>query len=87
MKVLHVFLCALAAAALAARADAQEQLYASSASGHSGELYLINAATGAMVQDIGPLNDASSTNYGITGLAFNPVTGVLDGEQPVGQLP
>jgi hypothetical protein len=79
MKVLHVFLCALAAAALAARADAQEQLYACTAFGHPGELYIINAATGATVQDIGPLNDASSTNYGITGLAFNPVTGVLYG--------
>jgi hypothetical protein len=32
-----------------------------------------------MVQHIGPLNDAGSVNYPITGLAFHPITGVLYG--------
>ena len=32
-----------------------------------------------MIQDVGPLNDLSSLNYPITGLAFHPVTGVLYG--------
>src|SRR6476646_2827876 len=54
-------------------------LYASTAAGAAGELYIINQNTGAMVQDIGPLNDALATNYPITGLAFHPTTGVLYG--------
>jgi hypothetical protein len=32
-----------------------------------------------MLQDIGPLNDASNQNYSMTGLAFHPATGVLYG--------
>jgi hypothetical protein len=32
-----------------------------------------------MLQDIGPLNDLSSFNYPVTGLAVNPITGVLYG--------
>ena len=30
-----------------------------------------------MISDIGPLNDGVGVNYPVTGLAFNPVTGVL----------
>lgn len=63
---------------LVARADAGV-LYASTASGASGRLYIINQATGAVVQDIGLLNDTSAVNYGMTGLAFHPTTGVLYG--------
>jgi hypothetical protein len=55
------------------------KLYATTAAGAAGELYLLNPATGALVQDIGPLNDGSGTNYPITGLAFHPTTGVLYG--------
>src|SRR5262245_54405388 len=54
-------------------------LYAATSAGGPGELYIINQATGAVVQDVGPLNDALSTNYPITGLAFHPTTGVLYG--------
>jgi hypothetical protein len=54
-------------------------LYASTAAGIAGELYIIDAATGAVIQDIGPLNDATGANYPITGLAFHPTTGVLFG--------
>jgi hypothetical protein len=54
-------------------------LYASTSAGTTGELYIINSATGAVVQDVGPLNDAVGTNYPITGLAFNPINGVLYG--------
>jgi hypothetical protein len=63
---------------LAARADAGT-LYASTAAGAAGELYIIDQATGAVVQDVGPLNDPVGTNYPITGLAFHPTTGVLYG--------
>src|SRR5205823_5714024 len=69
---------ALVTAALAARADAQV-LYAARSAGSTGELFILNPATGAVVQDVGPLNDAGGTNYPITGLAFNPTTGVLYG--------
>src|SRR5262245_58653168 len=54
-------------------------LYASSAAGAAGELYILSSSTGAMVQDVGPLNDSLATNYPITGLAFHPTTGVLYG--------
>lgn len=54
-------------------------LYASTAAGAAGELYIISTANGSQVQDIGPLNDATGTNYPITGMAFHPTTGVLYG--------
>jgi hypothetical protein len=78
MKIFQIALFSLAAFAVAARADAST-LYASTASSADGELYIINKATGAVVQDIGPLNDATGNNYSITGLAFHPTTGVLYG--------
>jgi hypothetical protein len=54
-------------------------LYAATSAGAPGELYTLDPATGAMVTDIGPLNDSLSVNYPITGLAFNPITGLLYG--------
>ncbi len=78
MKIFKLLLGVLGTFLLAARADAGV-LYASRASGLSGELYILNQATGAVVQDIGPLNDASALNYGMTGLAVHPITGVLYG--------
>ena len=71
-------LSGLAVLAVAAPAGAAS-LYAATAAGGPGELYTLNPATGAVVQDVGPLNDANGVNYGITGLAFNPLTGVLFG--------
>jgi hypothetical protein len=64
--------------ALASRADAGT-LYAATAAGAAGRLYIIDQATGAMVQDIGPLNSSTGLNFPITGLAFHPVSGVLYG--------
>lgn len=78
MKITHLLFCALGTFVLAPRADAQV-LYGAIASNSPGELFILNPATGATVQDIGPLNDSLGVNYGITGLAFNPVTGVLYG--------
>ena len=54
-------------------------LYAATSAGSPGELYIISTLDGSMVQDIGPLNDPSGTNYPITGMAFHPTTGVLFG--------
>ena len=52
-------------------------LYGATAAGLAGELYVLDSATGVVLQDIGPLNDADGLNYGITGMAYNPITGVL----------
>jgi hypothetical protein len=54
-------------------------LYGASAAGGPGELYILDSASGAVLQDVGPLNDSGSVNYGITGLAFHPTTRVLYG--------
>src|SRR5689334_1731208 len=64
---------------LASASNALANLYASTAAGAAGHLYIISTTDGSLVQDIGPLNDASATNYPITGMAFNPLTGVLYG--------
>jgi hypothetical protein len=78
MRFFRFVLGALSLLMLGARADAAV-LYASTAAGGPGELYILNAANGAVVQDVGPLNDVGGTNYPITGLAFHPTTGVLYG--------
>ena len=78
MKTLKFLLLSLITLTLTSQADAAT-LYASTAAGAAGELYIINAANGALVQDVGPLNDALSINYPITGLAFHPTTGILYG--------
>src|SRR6478609_6013902 len=78
MKILQTMCFLFGALAFAANSHAGT-LYAATSAGGPGELYIINQATGAVVQDIGPLNDALTTNYPITGLAFSPVTGVLYG--------
>ena len=78
MRITAIFVCAMTALALALSASAEAGvMYASTAAGATGELYIINSATGGVVQDIGPLNDAAGLNYPITGLAFHPTTGVL----------
>jgi hypothetical protein len=78
MKTRHIFFCALAMLAFTKQARAGT-LYASSAAGAAGELYIINPLNGSLVQDVGALNDGLGVNYGITGLAFNPTTGLLYG--------
>ena len=54
-------------------------LYASTSAGGPGELYTIDPASGAVIQNIGPLVDSLNVNYPITGLAFNPINGLLYG--------
>jgi hypothetical protein len=69
---------ALAVLLITRHAEAQT-LYGATAAGAPGRLYILNHTNGAVVQDIGPLNDVTGTNYPITGLAFHPTTGVLYG--------
>jgi hypothetical protein len=77
VKAYPFLFCALGMLALASQADAST-LYGATSSGH-GELYILNPATGSPLQDIGALNDVSGLNYSVTGLAFDPGTGVLYG--------
>lgn len=78
MKSTILGLLTLLALSLAAPAQAAG-LYAATAAGAAGRLYKLDPATGALLQDIGPLNDVAGANYPITGLAFHPTTGVLYG--------
>jgi hypothetical protein len=78
MNCFRLMTCVAACVALAGRADAQV-LYASTSSGAAGELYTLNPANGNSILNIGPLNDSSGQNYPVTGLAFNPVDGMLYG--------
>jgi hypothetical protein len=78
MNVIRISLIAGAMLALASRADAGV-LYAATSAGTTGELYILNQTNGTVIQDIGPLNDVAGLNYPITGLAFNPISGVLYG--------
>lgn len=79
MKILKPALLAIiVVVSISARSEASV-LYASTAAGAAGHLYILDAATGGMLQDIGPLNDVAGANYAVTGLAFHPLTGVLYG--------
>src|SRR6478736_3983281 len=78
MKTIRTLLCTAGILASISRADAST-LYGATSAGGPGELYTIDATTGAVIQDIGPLNDSLAVNYPITGLAFNPLTGLLYG--------
>jgi hypothetical protein len=79
MKLAKVFICSLSVLVLIDRVDAASALYGSTSAGGPGELYILNPTTGAVIQDVGALNDPFGANYPITGLAFNPFTGVLYG--------
>ena len=59
-------------------------LYVASGQAGPGELYIIDPATGATITDVGPLNDSTGRNFGMTGLAFDPVSGVLYGSSANG---
>ena len=78
MKSTQLMILMLTVLALASRTEAAV-IIAATASGSSGELYVLNPVTGAVIKDVGPLNDAAGANYPITGLAFHPTTKVLYG--------
>jgi len=78
MKSMTTVVLALSFAFINGRANAGT-LYASTAAGAAGELYILDQTDGSVIQDVGPLNDANNVNYPITGLAFSPTTGALYG--------
>jgi len=80
MKFGSILVCAVVTLALAlATAAHGAVIYAATAAGTFGELVTLDSATGAVVQSIGFTNDIGGSNYGITGMAFHPTTGVLYG--------
>jgi hypothetical protein len=55
-------------------------LYAATGFANSfGELYILNPVDGSVITDVGPLNDSDGNNYGLTGLRYDPNTGLLFG--------
>jgi uncharacterized repeat protein (TIGR01451 family) len=78
-NLVAALITALACALLpAARGNAQT-LYGATSAGGPGQLYVLDASTGGVVQNVGPLNDGAAVNHPITGMAFHPTTGVLYG--------
>ncbi len=70
----------LFASATLTSSQGQNQLYAATGFGGStGELYILNPADGSVITDVGPLNDSKGNNYGLTGLRFDPTSGILFG--------
>jgi len=78
MKANQILLCAVAILAAATQTQAST-LYGATSAGGPGELWVIDQTTGNAMQDVGPLNDALANNYAVTGLAFDPVNGLLYG--------
>ena len=55
-------------------------LYAATGFANSfGELYILNPVDGSVITDVGPLNDSQGNNYGLTGLRYDPDSGLLFG--------
>lgn len=54
-------------------------LYGATGQGTNGTLVILDPATGAVVTNVGALVDAGGNPYSITGLRFQPGTGVLYG--------
>jgi Ca2+-binding RTX toxin-like protein len=77
LAVVGVFSLLLVQLVLATPAAAQQpgpELYASDgAGGNPGTLYKVDSATGAKTETIGDIG------FGVTGLAFDPITGILYG--------
>jgi hypothetical protein len=61
-------------------AQGREQLYAATGfAGSTGELYILDPVDGSVITDVGPLNDLVGNNYGLTGLRYDPSSGLLYG--------
>lgn len=79
MKAFGLGLCVMGVLAFAGAANAAATLFGATAGNGAGELYTLNAANGAILRDVGPLNDLGGINYGITGMVFDPNSGALWG--------
>jgi hypothetical protein len=77
MKSFRLLTGILAFGIVTSRVDAQT-LYGTTGSNAPGQLVTLDPATGAVLTTIGPTN-IGANNVGITGLAYNPVNGLLYG--------
>ncbi|MGH7176932.1 MAG: PEP-CTERM sorting domain-containing protein [Tepidisphaeraceae bacterium] len=76
-KALFVTILSLFVGTSATLADT---LYvASGSNGVAGTLYTMDPATGLIISSIGPLQDLGGNAYGMTGMSFDPTTGILYG--------
>lgn len=79
MKTMGTVLLAMACVVSGWTQAHADIIYAASGSqGVDGNLYTLDPLTGAATL-VGPLVDAADSPYGLTGLAFDPVSGVLYG--------
>jgi hypothetical protein len=67
------------ALASAQRVSADTLYGATGSRGVAGHLLILDPTTGAVVTDVGELQDSAGNKYGLTGLAFEPITGRLFG--------
>ena len=55
-------------------------LYAATGYANStGDLYILSPIDGSVIEYVGPLNDADGNNYALTGLRYDPDSGILYG--------
>ncbi len=73
-----LFLCC-ATFVVGPHAAAETLFAAGGTSGVNGHLLTLDPATGLLLSDIGPLVDNAGNPYGLSGLAFQPGSGVLFG--------
>jgi hypothetical protein len=71
--------CIVTTLASAQRVAADTLYGATGSRGVAGHLLILDQTTGAVVTDVGALQDADGNNYGLTGLAFQPGIGILFG--------
>ena len=80
IAILLVFASTLGASAQGTAPGIRAVLYAAKGTfGIQGILYTLDPATGAVLTTVGPLNDAAGNNYGMGGLRYHPITGILYG--------
>jgi len=78
----RIFVFILGLMAFGSQGTEAQVLYAADgADGHLSNLYILNAATGAVSSTVGPIG------FAVTGLAFHPTTGVLYGVTAVENSP
>ncbi len=78
-RLIALFTLTLLLGICSERAFADQYYLATGSNGIAGSLYLIDPATGATLQTIGPLKDSIGNAYGLTGLAFQTGTNILYG--------
>lgn len=82
MKARRLVVGLLGILATVTRIAYADTLYGATAGG-PGELWTLNPANGGGLQNIGPLDNLLGANFAVSGLAFDPITGVLYGSTDI----